>query len=1122
MRIAYRVRFPFSALLFVSICISVGRAEVRKPLLLRNPSLSKTQIAFSYAGNIWIANRDGSTPRRLTSGGHDGKPFFSPDGTVIAFTRDCDYGTFGGLHSGSIYVIPVAGGTPRQLTYHPADLTVVGWVPNGKSVLFSSRRNAFNSDSYGLGGVVQLFTISAEGGPATQVPLDRAAEGSLASDGTHIAYVPHVRWEPNWKRYRGGQTTPIWIADLSDSHIEATIPRENSNDSNPMWVGDTVYFLSDRNGAVTLFAYDTKSHQVRQIVDNQEGPDIKAASASPDAIAYEKFGSLHVLDLASGIDRALDIQPLGEMAEVQPHFEKVEATKVLRSAALSPTGDRVAFGIRGEILTAATGKEDIRNLTETPGVVERDPAWSPAGRSIAYFSDESGECALHIKELSSRGDVSKINLGNPPTYYYFPLWSPDSKKLGYTDKRLNYWYVDVDKKTPVRVDADLFTEHAHRLQLAWSPDSRWIAYTKQLPSHFHAVFLYSLDQAKSYQLTDGLSDALYVAFDKNGKYLYFTASTDVALSTGWQDLSTVEHPITRSVYIVLLQKNLPSPLAPHTNEEEGKNGTKAANGEEVVRLGIDMENISERILALPIPGRNYYGLFAGKTGVLFLIEGTPVDLLPSDSKGPVTRVSRFDLHTQKTEPVLDSISDDFVSVGGHVPSFALSFDGEKLLYADGDRWFVAPTDRPREESRAQGKESPVKWDSMEIYVDPRAEWKHMFDQVWRNERDFFYDPGLHGLTLESVKKRYAPYLENLSSRDDLYYLFGEMLGNMTVGHIFAGSADSFDSKRNTTGLLGADYSVENGRYRITHVYRGDPWDPAVHAPLIQPGEVVEAGEYLLAVNGREVRSTADIYSYFEKTAGKPTMLTVGPKADGAGARQVTVIPVEDESSLRIYSWVEGNRRKVEQLSGGRVAYIYLPDTGTDGYQSFNRAYFAQIGKDAAIIDERYNGGGLLADYFIDYLRRPLMHYIHEREGQDYTTPQEAIFGPKVMIVNEMAGSGGDDLPWMFRKASIGPLVGERTWGGLVGHYTIPRDLLDGSIVGTPNLAFYSPDGTWDIENHGVSPDIEVQDDPKAAREGHDRQLEKAVEVVLDLLKKNPPPAQPHHPPFPNYQRTELR
>jgi len=1112
----------------------MAQAQSRQPLLLRDPSISRTQIAFSYAGEIWIAQRDGSNPRPLTSGGgHERKPLFSPDGSQIAFT-----GTYGG--TSGVYVVPAGGGEPRRLTYHPADIGVVGWMPDGKRIVFSSQRIAFSSR------VVQLFTVPVEGGYASQLPLVRASEASISPDTRHVAYVPGILPPFAWKRYRGGATRPIWIADLVDSHIELKIPRENSNDFNPMWVGDTIYFLSDRNGTVTLFAYDIKLRQVKEIVRNG-GLDIKSASATSDAIVYEQFGSLHVLDLKSGTDRTLDIRPVGNSAQMRPHFKRLEPTQI-RFADLSPTGALAVFGVRGELLTVPAKRGDVSNVTNTTDVVERDPAWSPDGKSIAYFSDESGEYALHVRDLSGLRKIRKFDLGEPPSFFYSPIWSPDSSKIAYTDKRLNYWYVDLETKTPVRVDTDLYLDPAYSLQLAWSPDGRWLVYTKQLRSHWHAVFVYSLEQRRSYQLTDGMSDALHVAFDKGGQYLYFTASTDMALRGSWLDMSSFQRPVTRRVYVILLQKATPSPQfsdgEAQVGAETSAKGARFDLGQEKTAKGtihedhivrIDFEGIMQRTLALPIPARNYYDLVVGKPGTVFLVEGPAVAPAAFHLDIP-TNVHEFDLSTGDTVQILDGVTSFFYSFNGpDTSSFHVSSDGTMMLYAKQNKWFIAPTDRPGRGSPQTGQLSQLNVDAMEVYIDPRAEWKHLFDQVWRDMRDFFYDPGLHGIDLAAIKKKYEPYLQNISTRDDLNYLFEEMLGNVTVSHMAVGEGDVSEGADRKVGLLGADYSVENGLYRFARIYPGDTWSPdsdlnpelltrlgasrATVAPLTTPTVNVQVGSYLLAVNGREVRPPADIYSFFEDTAGKQVILKVGPKPDGSGSRDVTVVPIEDETSLRNFAWIENNRRKVDELSGGRVAYVYVPNTGSEGYRSFNRYYFAQVGKEAAIIDERYNGGGKMADYMIEVLRRPLLAYWNMREGQDITTPIEAIFGPKVMIINEIAGSGGDFLPWAFRKAQIGPLIGKRTWGGLVGVQSLPEDLLDNSELLTPNLAFYSPDGTWDIENHGVPPDIEVEEDPKADREGHDPQLEKAIEVIMGLLKTNPPPSAPHLPPYPNYQQS---
>ncbi|HLY62554.1 MAG TPA: PDZ domain-containing protein [Terriglobia bacterium] len=1102
----------------VIVCVIVSSAlclaNDAKPLLLRKPAVSRTQIVFSYAGDLWIVGREGGESQRLTTApGEETDPVFSPDGTQVAFTGEYDGNV-------DIYVVPASGGVPRRLTYHPGDDRVVGWTADGKRVLFASARDSYS-------GVPRLFTVPAEGGFPAEVPLPTGAEASFSPDGSHLAYVPTVQWQRAWKRYRGGQTRPIWIANLSDSSIEAKIPRDNSNDFNPMWVGDNIYFLSDRSGPVTLFAYDTKTQTVKQVVKNN-GLDLKSASACPDAIVYEQFGSLHLFDLNSGQSRTLQIGVQGDFPAVRPHFVKIDPKKI-NAARLSPTGMRAVLETRGEILTVPAEKGDVRNITRSPAVADRDPAWSPDGKWIAYFSDESGEYALHLRDQNGMGEVRKIDLGKPPSFFYSPTWSPDSKKIAYTDKRLNLWYLDLEHPTPVHVDSDTYMAN-QALEPAWSPDSRWLAYTKQLHNYLHAVWVYSLEQVKSRQVTDGMSDARFAKFDPNGKYLYFTASTDVGLAASQGDMSVMDRPVTRSVYIAVLAKDMPSPLAPESDEEKvgeekksdgtvatgdsaksGKDSDKEKGKEEKkpVTVKIDFEKINQRILALPVPAKNYHGLLVGKEGTLFLVEGPQVDSISFEGP-PSSTVQRFDLTTRKTNKLLDGVK-----------SFDVSHNGEKMLYWQGEQWFItaippAPKLGEAAPPPPQQPQGALKLDALEVYVDPRAEWKQIYHEAWRLERDFFYDPGHHGLDLNATEKKYAPYLEGVASRSDLNYLFEEMLGNMTVGHLFICCGDLPEVKKVKGGLLGADFTIENGRYRFARVFDGENWNPKLRAPLTQPGVNVNAGDYLFSVNERELRSFDEVYSFFEETAGKQVVLRVGPNPDGAGSREVTVVPVEDETGLRNLAWVEGNRRKVDELTGGRVAYVYLPDTFVDGYTNFNRYYFAQVGKQAALIDERFNGGGFLADYIIDYLRRPITSRAATREGEDLSFPMGAIYGPKVMIINEMAGSGGDALPWYFRRAGIGPLVGKRTWGGLVG-WNGSAPLIDGGFVGTPQVAIYGLKGEWEVENRGIAPEYEVELDPKLVRQGHDPQLEKAVEVILDLLRKNPPPVY-KRPEYPNYNK----
>ena len=1129
-------RFSSAAIIAFFAATFLQAAQSDPPLLLRFPTVSKTQMVFNYGGDLWIVPREGGNAHRLTSGiGTEALPYFSPDGTMVAFTGEYD-------GNRDVYVVPATGGVPRRLTYHPSDEYVGGWTPDGRKIFFTSWGSNF------IHFEDQLFTVPVEGGLPTALPLPIAEDASFSPDGTHIAYVPHPRWQDAWKRYHGGQTTPIWIADLNDSSI-VKIPRENSNDHHPMWIGDTIYFLSDRNGPVSLFAYDTKTKQVTEVL-HSDGFDFKTATAGPDAIVIEQFGAIKLYDLQTHQAHNVNIQIEGDLASVRPHFAKVEPKRI-QNFGISPTGARAVFEAWGEIFTIPTDKGDIRNLTQSPAVADRDPAWSPDGKSIAYFSDESGEYELCIRDQNGLGAVRRINLGNPPTFYYSPTWSPDSRKIAYFDKRLQLWYVDLDKPNPKLVDTDYYWTFANNpLSQTWSPDNKWIAYTKQLISGQHAVFVYSLDQSKVFQITDGMSDALYPVWDKNGKYLYFTASTNIGLATVALDMTSDEHRVTRNVYVAVLSKDEKSPLAPESDEEKPKDEAKSDQDkdktkeqpkekgkdkskksdpdsattdkkkdedkddkdkgkdkkDEAVVVKIDIDGISQRILSLPIPAKNYLNMLGGKSGILLLAEG-PLVVTDDDQPNVSQTIQKFDLSKRKVDKVIEDIND-----------YAVSFDGEKILYRKGDSWATAsPDDSPGGSGSGSSKPGfgPLKLDGWEVYVEPRAMWKQIYNETWRIERDFFYDPHYHGLDLDKAKKKYAPYLDGIASRDELTYLFQECLGELTVGHMFVGGGEvSPEPKKLKVGLLGADYSLENNRYRVAKVYNGENWNPGNEAPLTQPGVNVRAGDYILAVNGHDLHATDNIYSFFEETAGKQVVLKVGANADGKDSHDVTVVPVESEENLRHLAWIESNRRRVAEATGGRVAYVHVPNTAGGGYTSFNRYYFSQVGKEAAIIDERFNEGGQLADYIIEYLRRPLMSKVTTRDGHDWSSPSEAIYGPKVMMINEMSGSGGDALPWYFRKAGIGLLIGKKTWGGLVGIGGYP-ELIDGGHVTAPRAAIYGLNGDWEVENHGVSPDVEVDLEPAAWRQGRDSQLEKAIEVVMQQLKEHPLP-EIKRPPFPNY------
>jgi tricorn protease len=1080
-----------------ALCFVPGltRAQDAKPLLLQKPAVNQTHIVFSYADDLWAVPREGGDAQRLTSGaGLETDPRFSPDGKWLAFTGEYE----GNL---DVYVMPAAGGQPRRLTYHPGPDSAIGWTPDSKRVLFQSLRDSYSR-------FARLFTIPVEGGFPEAVPLPMAHHGSYSPDGSRLAYVPFTLGPAQaWKRYHGGTQSFIWLAKLADSSV-TKVPHKDSNDFNPMWVGDRVYFLSDRSGANTLFCYDTRTHEIRQVLENH-GLDLKSASAGPGVIVFERFGSLHLFDLKTEKSRRVDVRVNADMPLQRPRF--VKAAKFIQNASLSPTGVRAAFEARGEILTVPAKKGDVRNLTNTPGVAERDPAWSPDGKWLAYFSDESGEYELHLRPQEGLGKVKKYALGNTPAFYYSPRWSPDGKKIAYTDNFLRLRILTLD--TGAITDVATNTFMSRTLDPAWSPDSRWLAYTKVLKNHLNAVFVYSLEEAKARQITDGTSDVRFPAFDKNGKYLYFTASTDAGPAMGGIEMSNFNYPVTRSVYLVVLDKALPSPLAPESDEEKapeaGKKEDKKEDksdkkGEEKkaktpAAVKIDFENIDQRILALPLPPANYSDLAAGKSGVLFLAELPPG---PISARGPLPAgiLHKFDLEKRKSEPFLKGIS-----------RAVLSGNGEKVLYRQADKWFLAGT-----AAAPKPGEGVLKLDGVEVRVDPKAEWKQMYEETWRIERDFLYAPNYHGYNLKAARKDFLPYLENVASRRDLNYLFVQMLSELSLGHVYVFGGDVAEPAPVKGGLLGCDFAVDQGRYKFARVFRGENWSPKLRAPLTGPGVNVKQGEYLLAVNGQDVRPPDNAYRFFEGTAGKSVVLKVGPDASGKDARDVTVVPIDDEYALRNRGWMEANRAKVAELTKGRVAYVYLPDTALGGYSNFNRYFFAQTDKDAVIIDERFNGGGKAADYIVERLGRPLSNYWSTRVGEDYTTPANAIFGPKVMIINEMAGSGGDYLPWAFRRAKLGPIVGKRTWGGLVGIGGYPP-LIDGGAVTAPHFAFWTPEGEWEVENRGVPPDVEVEMDPKAWRAGHDPQLEKAVQLALDALEKYPA-KRPPRPAYPNYHK----
>jgi tricorn protease len=1074
-------------LLLFSLCpvLSVRAIDPKDTRMLSQPTASATHVAFIYAEDLWVTNADGSLPRRLTvDEGVESSPYFSPDGKWIAFSAQYDGNTY-------VFIVSVDGGIPKRLTWHPGNDLVRGFTSDGAAVLFVSQRAVFTNRFQ------QLFTVPVNGGFPTQLEVPNASYASYSPDGKSITYNPLSPAFRQWKNYRGGTISVIWVYSFQN-RLVVKIPQPESgcNDSEPMWIGDKIYFRSDRNGEFNLFAYDVSSKTVKQLTEFKDFPVISAGYGA-GRIVFEQAGYLHQFDMVSGSSKKLTIGIAADLLEVRPRF--VKGNEYVRSGSISPTGARAVFDFRGDIVTLPAEKGDARNLTQSTGVHEKYPAWSPDGKSIAYFSDASGEYELHIKPQDGKGNARNIKL-NGTGFYAYPNWSPDSKKIAYVDNGRNLYVLDVASGVSRKIDTDeLYIPGAFRELFGdWSGDSKWISYDKVLDTNFKQAFLYSVDQNKSFAVTDGLSDVSAPVFDPGGKYMFFFASTNAGPVVNWFDQSNNDMRSTKNIYLLTLQKNTVSPFAKESDEEEGKSEKtesakpadtklkeKEAEVPKKIEIKIDLDGIQTRVVDVPLRTGNFDQLNIAKEGELLYID---------NSKGNM--LFKYDIKNRKESEVME------------LDAYKISADRKKMLYTKGNtRGISAAGEKPE-----SGKGVLATGD-IQVKIDPVAEWTQTLDEAWRVNRDYFYDPGMHGADWAAMKKKYSVFLPHLSCRSDLNTLIQWMCSELAVGHHRIPDAGNRlnNPERVAGGLLGADYAIVNGRYQFKKIYGGLNWNPNLRSPLTEPGINVNASEYLLAVNGKELTAAENIYSFFENTAGKVVELTVGPAPSMEKSRIVKVVPIENESTLRNRDWVESNQRKVTEATNGQVAYVYVPNTAGLGHEYFKRYFFPQANRKAIIVDERFNGGGQIADYYIDLLQRPFLSNWKLRYGKDIKSPSASIQGPKVMLIDETAGSGGDMLPWMFHKLNIGTIIGKRTWGGLVGILGFP-EFIDGGSVTAPNLAIWTKDG-FIVENVGVPPDIEVDQLPSEVIKGVDPQLQKAIEVTLEQLKKNPVEVQ-QPPPFP--------
>jgi tricorn protease len=1109
--------------------------------LLRTPTVSATQIAFAYAQNIWTVPRAGGMARRITSfQGQTSNPHFSPDGKWIAFS---------GEYAGNldVYVVPAEGGEPKRLTWHPGGDTVQGWTADGRSIMFSTTRATWSPS-----GAPRFWTVPAEGGVEEPMALPRGYQGKISADGSHIAYRMNNSWDEERRNYRGGQNRPIWIVDLKTYDLVSP-PWTDSKDVDPVWNGDSVYFISDRDGVANVWSYDTNAKKLAQVTKFTDF-DVKTMDSGAGSVVFEQAGYIHELDPKSGREHVVNITATGDFPWMMARWEDV--SNRVGNMAISPTGKRVAVEARGEVFTIPAEKGDVRNLTNSSASADRDPAWSPDGKWISYFSDRSGEYRLYIEAQDGLTPPREITLDNP-THYYMPSWSPDSKKLLFTDTGLHVWVLDVATGKAKIVGSDPWMVPQRTLNPVWSPDSKWVAYSSRLRSMYHAIFVTNAETGESKQVTDGLSDAVWPAFDASGKYLWFLASTDFGLRSQWLDMTSYDHDENFGLYFAVLKKSDASPLLPESDEDRGVGtgrrslppgqcaGDVAAGGaggggtaeggaadpttapqtprgpRQPPTVQIDFDGLSKRIIAVPgVPERQYSSLQSGADGMVFYLEalraqGAGAGSGPAGGGGELIRYRLCDRRA--------------ATFATGVAAFEVSADGRKLVYraAGGGgfgggaaaaarqpapQMFIVDADRAAPQP-GSGRLSYT----LRMYLDPKEEFKQIFNEGWRNQRDYLYVPNLHGTDWKKDREMYGAMLPSVMHRADLNYLLDMMGAEIAIGHSYVRGGDMPDVPQVQGGLLGADFAIDNGRYKVTRIYDNENWNPELRSPLATPGANVDVGDYILAINGIELKAPDNIYRLLDGTAGRQTSLTINNKPAMDGARHVVVIPVANEQGLRTRAWVESNRRLVEKLSDGQLAYVYLPNTGQPGYSSFNRYYFSQQDKKGVVIDERYNGGGSAADYIIDVLQRDFDGYFNNVAGDRYpfTSPSAGIWGPKVMIINEMAGSGGDLMPYMFHYRKLGTLVGKRTWGGLV-HTADTPPFIDGGSMIAPRGGFFSADGHWAVENEGQAPDIDVENWPKDVIAGHDPQLERAVEEAMRLLKLHPSNRMTKEPPPPTW------
>ncbi len=1081
--------FKFSSVLTTLLLWSGSAALSAEPThLLRQPAVSADHVAFVYAGDLWISDRDGANPRRLTSSpAEENNPHFSPDGRLIAFAAN-----YGG--NTDVYVISIEGGNPTRLTWHPGDDIPVGWSADGQAVAFASRRETDHGRS------AQLYHVSLDGGAPIQQMAARFFRGQWDASGERLAYIDFgpaynglYGGSAGWRGYRGGTTPSVHILNPSSGVLQS-IEGYRVNDINPLWYGDALLFLSDRDDKIfNLFRFDPATQDLVRLT-HQQTWDIRWASRHGDQVVFEAGGRLHELDLLTGSQRPLDIVLNPDLPQTVPGWRNVRGN--IQAARISPTGQRVVVTARGEVFTVPVEHGSTRNLTRSDGVREYPALWSPAGTEIAWIVESLEGQSLVIADQAGMGQGKTFRLG--ADFYRLEAWDAANQRIVFSDNRLGLHVINLANGQLRQIARNT---RQGGFDVALSPDGRFLAHTLRQANYLRDLVIYDFNTHTARVVTEGMADVAAPAFSPDGAYLYFAASTNSGPIQFSLDMSSQERPFRAGLYALVLAAEAESPLAPRSSEEKPRNGNDTDSDKDKKddnkATRIDFDGLMARKVALPVAEANYSDLAVTHDGTLLFIQRTQPGATvepPGEQWARDHRLMRFDFTKRETSTLLTGVQGfDLAAAGRHIA----------VTRADGS---LATA-----EVGASLDLKPLNLSGLSMFIDPSAEWAQIFDEGWRFQRDFFYAENLHGLDWDAVYARYRPLLAHVGRREDLNELMVEMIAELHAGHNRVSGGDIHRESGSSAGLLGANFEIANNRWRISRIYSGEAWNPFIHGPLTRPGAEAQVGDYILAVEGRELTAADNLFERLDNTADQQVTLRVGPRADGRDARDIVVTPISNEGGMRLWGWVEANRRAVHEATGGRVGYIYLPNTAGPGYTFFNRLFYAQLDREAVIIDERANGGGQAANYIVEVLaRRHLSNWVY-RDGLMATTPMGALHGPKLMMIDQDAGSGGDWLPYAFREMGTGPLLGTRTWGGLIGIFANPP-FVDGGVMTVPHFRFVDTDNNWSIENEGVAPDIQVLLDPVATNQGRDTQLEAAIAEIqrmldnwTDTIHREPPP-----------------